>query len=99
MDGGMWEHRTVVENVRTLRNRGVVVLDPDEGALASGRFGQGRLADESRILEAIQTVLTPRRDWQGHRILVSAGPTQEPIDPVRFISNRSSGNMGYALAE
>ena len=99
MDGGMWEHRTVVENVLTLRNRGVVVLDPDEGSLASGRFGQGRLADESRILEAIQTALTPRRDWQGHRILVSAGPTQEPIDPVRFISNRSSGKMGYALAE
>jgi len=67
--------------------------------LASGRFGQGRLADESRILEAIQTALAPRRDWQGHRILVSAGPTQEPIDPVRFISNRSSGKMGYALAE
>lgn len=99
MDGGMWEHRAVAENVLTLRNRGVVVLDPDEGSLASGRFGKGRLADESRILEAIQTALAPRRDWQGHRILVSAGPTQEPIDPVRFISNRSSGKMGYALAE
>ena len=99
MDGGMWEHRAVAHNVQTLRTRRVVVLDPDEGPLASGRFGQGRLADESRILEAIQTALGPRHDWRGHRILVSAGPTQEPIDPVRFISNRSSGKMGYALAE
>jgi phosphopantothenoylcysteine decarboxylase/phosphopantothenate--cysteine ligase len=57
------------------------------------------LAEEDTILEAIQAALTPRRDWQGHRILVSAGPTQEPIDPVRFISNRSSGKMGYAIAE
>jgi phosphopantothenoylcysteine decarboxylase/phosphopantothenate--cysteine ligase len=77
----------------------VVILDPDEGSLASGRFGHGRLADEARILEAIQAALVPRHDWRGHRILVSAGPTQEPIDPVRFISNRSSGKMGYALAE
>lgn len=99
MDGGMWEHRAVAHNVQVLRDRGVIVLDPDEGSLASGRFGQGRLADELRIVEAIQTALAPRRDWQGHRILVSAGPTHEPIDPVRFISNRSSGKMGYALAE
>jgi phosphopantothenoylcysteine decarboxylase / phosphopantothenate---cysteine ligase len=99
MDGGMWEHDAVVQNVHTLRTRGVIVLNPEEGPLASGRIGQGRLAEESRILEAIQTALAPRRDWQGHRILVSAGPTQEPIDPVRFISNRSSGKMGYALAE
>lgn len=99
MDGGMWDHSAVAQNVQTLRARGVIVLDPDEGPLASGRFGQGRLADESRIVEAIETALFPQRDWQGHRILVSAGPTQEPIDPVRFISNRSSGKMGYALAE
>ncbi len=99
MDGGMWTHPTVTEHVRTLRARGTVVVDPDEGPLASGRIGPGRLAEESRILEALQTALAPLRDWQGHRILVSAGPTQEPIDPVRFISNRSSGKMGYALAE
>lgn len=99
MDGGMWEHRAVAHNVQILRDRGVIVLAPDEGPLASGRVGQGRLADESRIVEAVQTTLFPKRDWQGHRILVSAGPTQEPIDPVRFISNRSSGKMGYALAE
>lgn len=99
MDGGMWTHPTVVEHVHTLRRRGVTVLDPEEGPLASGRLGQGRLAEESAILDAIQAVLLPRRDWSGHRVLVSAGPTQEPIDPVRYLSNRSSGKMGYALAE
>lgn len=75
------------------------MVDPEEGPLASGRIGQGRLAEESRILVAVQSALAPKRDWQGHRILVSAGPTQEPIDPVRYISNRSSGKMGYAIAE
>lgn len=99
MDGGMWTHPTVREHVATLRARGTIVLDTEEGPLASGRIGQGRLAGEAAILEAIQTALAPQRDWQGHRILVSAGPTQEPIDPVRFISNRSSGKMGYAIAE
>jgi phosphopantothenoylcysteine decarboxylase/phosphopantothenate--cysteine ligase len=99
MDGGMWTHPTVTEHVRTLRTRGVVIVDPEEGPLASGRIGQGRLAEESRILAAIQSVLVPKLDWRGHRILVSAGPTQEAIDPVRFISNRSSGKMGYAIAE
>ncbi|HSB44053.1 MAG TPA: bifunctional phosphopantothenoylcysteine decarboxylase/phosphopantothenate--cysteine ligase CoaBC [Nitrospira sp.] len=99
MDGGMWTHPTVVEHVRTLRARGVVVVDPEDGPLASGRTGQGRLAEEERILDALQTVLAKKRDWQGYRILVSAGPTQEPIDPVRFISNRSTGKMGYAIAE
>jgi phosphopantothenoylcysteine decarboxylase / phosphopantothenate---cysteine ligase len=74
-------------------------VDPEEGPLASGRIGQGRLAEEGVILDAIQAALAPRRDWQGHHILISAGPTQEPIDPVRFISNRSSGKMGYAIAE
>jgi phosphopantothenoylcysteine decarboxylase/phosphopantothenate--cysteine ligase len=99
MDGGMWTHPSVREHVGTLRARGTIVVDPEDGPLASGRIGQGRLAEEDTILEAIQAALAPRRDWQGHRILVSAGPTQEPIDPVRFISNRSSGKMGYAIAE
>ena len=99
MDGGMWTHPTVTEHVRTLRGRGVVVVDPEDGPLASGRIGQGRLAEENRILDAVHSALAPKRDWQGHRILVSAGPTQEPIDPVRYISNRSSGKMGYAIAE
>lgn len=99
MDGGMWTHPTVREHVETLRARGTVVVDPTIGLLASGQIGQGRLADEGVILEALQTALAPRQDWRGQRILVSAGPTQEPIDPVRFISNRSSGKMGYAIAE
>ncbi|MEK7761449.1 MAG: bifunctional phosphopantothenoylcysteine decarboxylase/phosphopantothenate--cysteine ligase CoaBC [Nitrospirota bacterium] len=99
MDGGMWTHPSVTEHVAKLRARGTIVVDPEVGPLASGRIGQGRLAEEATILEAIQTALAPRRDWQGHRILVSAGPTQEAIDPVRFISNRSSGKMGYAIAE
>lgn len=99
MDGGMWEHPTVVEHVARLRSRGVVVLDPEIGPLASGRVAQGRLAAESRIVGAVQAALVSQADWVGQRLLVSAGPTQEAIDPVRFISNRSSGKMGYALAE
>lgn len=99
MDGGMWDHPAVQANVATLRQRGVLVLEPDEGLLASGRIGKGRLVDEAVIMAALETVLTPRRDWIGQRVLISAGPTQEPIDPVRFISNRSSGKMGYALAQ
>ena len=99
MDGGMWTHPSVREHVRTLCARGTIVVNPEVGPLASGQVGQGRLAEEGAILEAIQAALVPQRDWQGQRMLVSAGPTQEPIDPVRFISNRSSGKMGYAIAE
>lgn len=99
MDGGMWGHPTVVEHVKTLRARGVTVLDPEEGPLASGLVAQGRLAEELNIVEAVYALLIPQADWMGQRVLVSAGPTQEAIDPVRFISNRSSGKMGYAIAE
>ncbi len=99
MDGEMWAHPTVREHVVALRARGTTIVNPEIGPLASGRIGQGRLAEEVTILGAIQEALIPQRDWQGHHVLVSAGPTQEPIDPVRFISNRSSGKMGYAVAE
>lgn len=99
MDGDMWTHPTVQDHVRTLRSRGVFVLDPEEGPLASGQVAQGRLAAESRILEAVEQTLFPQLDFTGQRVLISAGPTQEAIDPVRYISNRSSGKMGYALAE
>ncbi len=99
MDGDMWHHPTVVEHVAALRARGAIIVEPEEGPLASGHSGQGRLADEQRILAALHSALFPRRDWSGRRVLISAGPTQEAIDPVRFISNRSSGKMGYALAE
>lgn len=99
MDGDMWQHPTVVEHVAALRTRGAIIVEPENGPLASGRLGQGRLADEQRILAAVHNAVHPRRDWSGRKVLVSAGPTQEAIDPVRFISNRSSGKMGYALAE
>jgi phosphopantothenoylcysteine decarboxylase/phosphopantothenate--cysteine ligase len=75
-----------------------VIVGPEEGPLASGRIGAGRMASEQEILAAVQSVLCESRDLAGRRVLVSAGPTQEPIDPVRFISNRSSGKMGYAIA-
>jgi phosphopantothenoylcysteine decarboxylase/phosphopantothenate--cysteine ligase len=99
MDGDMWTHPTVVSHVVQLRQRGALIVEPEEGQLASGRIGQGRLAKEATILAAIEAQLCRRRDWAGERVLVSAGPTQEPIDPIRFISNRSSGKMGYAIAE
>ena len=98
MDGDMWAHPTVVSHVVQLRQRGALIVEPEEGPLASGRIGQGRLAQETTILAAIEAQLCRRGDWADERVLVSAGPTQEPIDPVRFISNRSSGKMGYAIA-
>ena len=98
MDGGMWEHPAVVANVATLRGRGAAVLEPDAGALASGLSGKGRFPEPDAIVEAIRRALTPVRDLTGERLLVTAGPTREPIDPVRYISNRSSGKMGYGLA-
>jgi phosphopantothenoylcysteine decarboxylase / phosphopantothenate---cysteine ligase len=99
MDGEMWTHPTVVQHVDVLRARGVVVLDPEIGPLASGRVAQGRLPAEAKVLEAVHAALLPQADWRGQRVLVSAGPTHEPLDPVRFLSNRSSGKMGYAIAE
>src|SRR5205807_7666934 len=98
MDGGMWEHAAVTANVATLRRRGVTVLEPDTGALASGLSGKGRFPEVEDIVEALRRVLVPVRDLTGERLLVTAGPTREPIDPVRYISNRSSGKMGYGLA-
>jgi phosphopantothenoylcysteine decarboxylase/phosphopantothenate--cysteine ligase len=98
MDGGMWEHPAVVANVEALRSRGVTVLPPEAGALASGLVGQGRLPEVAVIVEAVAVLLSPRRDLAGEQVLVTSGPTREPIDPVRYISNRSSGKMGQALA-
>ncbi len=98
MDGGMWTHPAVAANVATLRERGVTVLEPDTGSLASGLSGQGRLPEVDAIVEALFTLLAPARDLEGERVLVTAGPTREPLDPVRYISNRSSGKMGYSLA-
>lgn len=99
MDVEMWDHPAVAAHTRTLRERGVMVLEPEEGPLASGLIGKGRLPAEHVILEAVRSCLARLRDWSGQRVLVSAGPTREPIDAVRFITNASSGKMGYAMAE
>jgi phosphopantothenoylcysteine decarboxylase/phosphopantothenate--cysteine ligase len=99
MDGEMWAHPTVQAHAETLRSRGATLVEPEIGELASGQWGQGRLGTEETILTTVQAALQPRRDWHGERVLISAGPTQEPIDPVRFLSNGSSGKMGYAIAE
>jgi phosphopantothenoylcysteine decarboxylase/phosphopantothenate--cysteine ligase len=98
MDGGMWDHAAVQANVATLRERGVTVLEPDAGALASGLSGRGRLPEIETIVEEVERLLTPVRDLRGERVLVTSGPTREPIDPVRYLSNRSSGKMGHAVA-
>jgi phosphopantothenoylcysteine decarboxylase/phosphopantothenate--cysteine ligase len=94
----MWEHPAVQENLAVLRRRGVHVVEPESGRLAGGDMGAGRLAEPARIVAAAARLFTSA-DLQGVRVLVTAGGTREPIDPVRFIGNRSSGKMGYAVAE
>ena len=98
MDGGMWDHPAVGANVALLRQRGVTVIEPESGPLASGLSGKGRLPEMDTILGALDRVLARPSDLAGDRLVVTAGPTREPIDPVRYISNRSSGKMGYRLA-
>ncbi len=99
MESHMYSNAATQENLGRLRARGFIIVEPEYGRLASGAMGQGRLAEEGTILEAIHRVLGARADLAGRRVIVTAGGTQEPIDPVRYISNRSSGKMGYALAE
>lgn len=99
MNTRMWQHPATRRNIETLRGRGHTIVEPEEGLLACGTVGPGRLAEPERIAEAVMGILRPRRDLEGETVLVTAGPTQEPIDPVRFLSNRSSGKMGYAIAE
>ena len=99
MNVNMWEHPATQENIAALCARGVHVVDPGEGYLACGMTGAGRLASTEAIVEKVCAVLGLRRDLEGRTILVTAGPTREDIDPVRFLTNRSSGKMGYALAE
>ncbi len=94
----MWEHAAVQENLATLRRRGVRVVEPESGRLAGGDEGAGRLAGPDVILAAVCDELSSSRDLLGCRVLVTAGGTREPIDPVRFIGNRSSGKQGHALA-
>jgi phosphopantothenoylcysteine decarboxylase/phosphopantothenate--cysteine ligase len=99
MNTAMWEHPTTQENLRALRLRGCAVIDPDDGWLACGVTGAGRLPDPVKIAEFVGSWAHVKQDLTGESFLITAGPTQEPIDPVRFISNRSSGKMGYAIAE
>ena len=110
MNVNMWTHPATRENLRILGERGHILVEPDEGALACGMVGPGRLAEPERIAEVVaeaargirsaaETTTSARHDLEGETILITAGPTQEPIDGVRFIGNRSSGKMGYSLAE
>ncbi len=100
MNVNMWQHPATRLNLEILRERGVHVIEPDSGYLACGTIGAGRLAEPERIVEELLRRLNPvPPDLQFETVLITAGPTQEPIDPVRFIGNRSSGKMGYAIAE
>src|SRR5512143_3497753 len=102
MNTNMWNHPATQENLRILRARGHVIVEPDEGILACGMVGPGRLAEPEVIAQAVAAAAQrpgTKRDLEGETVLITAGPTQEPLDPVRYLSNRSSGKMGYALAE
>ncbi|HEV8412948.1 MAG TPA: bifunctional phosphopantothenoylcysteine decarboxylase/phosphopantothenate--cysteine ligase CoaBC [Bryobacteraceae bacterium] len=101
MNTNMWTHAATQENIRVLRARGHIIVEPDEGILACGMVGPGRLAEPEVIAQAVAsiTVAGSKRDLEGETVLITAGPTQEPLDPVRYLSNRSSGKMGYALAQ
>jgi phosphopantothenoylcysteine decarboxylase/phosphopantothenate--cysteine ligase len=99
MNVNMWQHPATQANLETLRRRGHRIVEPGSGYLACGMTGPGRLAEPVEIAAAVQAAANPRHDLEGETVLVTAGPTQEPLDPVRYISNRSSGKMGYALAE
>jgi phosphopantothenoylcysteine decarboxylase/phosphopantothenate--cysteine ligase len=99
MDAGMFTHAATAANVALLRSRGVVVIEPETGHLASGLVGLGRLAAPETIVDYLRATLGATGDLAGKRVLVTAGGTREPIDPVRYIANHSSGKMGYALAE
>ncbi len=99
MNVNMWENAATQNNVATLKARGVRVVEPDAGYLACGMTGPGRLAANETIVAAVLEALGAQQDLAGETVLITAGPTREAIDPVRFIGNRSSGRMGYALAE
>jgi phosphopantothenoylcysteine decarboxylase/phosphopantothenate--cysteine ligase len=99
MNVNMWNHAATQENVKMLRARGVNVVDPAEGYLACGMTGAGRLAGQEAIVAAVREAFKAQRDLDGETVLITAGPTCEDLDPVRYITNRSSGKMGYAVAE
>uniref|UniRef100_UPI001577740F bifunctional phosphopantothenoylcysteine decarboxylase/phosphopantothenate--cysteine ligase CoaBC n=1 Tax=Sphingomonas bacterium TaxID=1895847 RepID=UPI001577740F len=99
MNVRMWQHAATVRNVATLRGDGVTVMEPDEGAMACGEYGPGRLPEPEAIAAAIERALTSSTRLAGRHVLVTAGPTHEPIDPVRYLANRSSGLQGFAIAQ
>jgi phosphopantothenoylcysteine decarboxylase/phosphopantothenate--cysteine ligase len=99
MNVNMWNHPATQANLDILRQRGVKIVDPDSGYLACGMTGAGRLADNNAIVAAVMQALGASQDLAGETVLITAGPTRERIDPVRYLTNRSSGRMGYALAE
>ncbi|MCX7049533.1 MAG: bifunctional phosphopantothenoylcysteine decarboxylase/phosphopantothenate--cysteine ligase CoaBC [Candidatus Sumerlaeota bacterium] len=98
MNTVMWQHPATMANFKTLKERGVEIIEPDEGRLACGEIGAGKMASVERIVEAALLALTRSGELQGRRVLITAGPTREYLDPVRYLSNRSSGKMGYAMA-
>src|SRR6202790_1647221 len=99
MNVNMWQHPATQENLAMLRKRGARIVEPGEGYLACGMTGPGGLAAQEEILKAVREIVEAQEDLAGETVLVTAGPTCEALDPVRFISNRSSGKMGYAMAE
>jgi len=99
MNVNMWEHEATQRNLETLRARNVKIVEPASGYLACGMVGAGRLAEPEQIVDAVLEALGAMADMKSERVLITAGPTFEPIDPVRFLGNRSSGKMGYAIAE
>src|SRR5271165_6474932 len=99
MNVNMWEHPATRASLEILQQRGVLIVEPDSGYLACGMIGAGRLADPEHIVAATLGRLGIAQDLAGETVLITAGPTHEPVDPVRYIGNRSSGKMGYALAE
>jgi phosphopantothenoylcysteine decarboxylase/phosphopantothenate--cysteine ligase len=99
MNTAMWDHPATQHNLRILLSRHHVIVEPEAGLLACGTTGPGRLAEPEHIADVVAHYASDRHDLEGETVLVTAGPTQEPLDPVRYISNRSSGKMGYALAE
>ena len=98
MNTNMWNHPATKGNVEILQQRGSILIDPDEGLLACGTSGTGRLPDPEKIAAAVDQLSSPKQDLAGETVLITAGPTREPLDPVRYITNRSSGKMGYAIA-
>src|SRR5690606_24597230 len=100
MDGDMYEHPATIENMRRLRDMGVIIVEPEIGRMASGMVGRGRLPEVPALLGTVRQVLG--REWgplADRRVVVTAGGTREALDPVRFVSNRSSGKQGYAVAQ